>query len=114
MAEINKVANLISIIKQTDQQFLDPKGIMLKDILDASGASAQDLFDILNGDKSVEGSVSKAVSDAVISIVDGAPGQLDTLKRYLTHLQEMKLVQQHFFKLLQITQQHLTVDMIAM
>jgi hypothetical protein len=80
MADVNKVTNLISIIKQTDQQFLDPKGIMLKDILDASGASAQELFDILNGGKEVDGSVSKAVNDAVLALVDGAPGQLDTLK----------------------------------
>ncbi len=87
MADVNKVTNLISIIKQTDQQFLDPKGIMLKDILDATGASAQELFDILNGGKEVEGSVSKAVNDAVIALVDGSPEQLDTLKEISDALQ---------------------------
>lgn len=43
-------------------------------------SAAETAIDTLNGGASVTGSVANQVSDAVVSLVDGAPASLDTLK----------------------------------
>lgn len=39
-----------------------------------------DAVDILNGDSTTDGSVAKAIADAIDALIDGAPGTYDTLK----------------------------------
>lgn len=70
------VVEMISDAEAAAKSYADGLDTAMDGRMDAAEAA----INTLNGDSSTAGSVAKAVSDAVASIIDGAPQTMDTLK----------------------------------